>query len=145
LDNYWIPGPYNPEREKFSSDIKYRFSSGISKHEEYHINSFKNKSIEIINNILEGIKDSSNYLQEDYPCPEDIKNSEGNKIVNDFREDFIEQYNDWVEANKQQEETLADKNARPFYEAIKQNIRNWAERQNWYNPDDPLCSDIFKD
>lgn len=130
-------------KKQFSSDIKYRFSSGISKHEEYHVNSFKKISIEIINNELEGIRDS-NYSQEDYPCPEDIKNSEENKIVNDFSEDFINQLNDWVEANTQ-EETLADEEASKTYIAIKQNIRNWAEMQSWYNPDDQFCSGIFED
>ena len=144
LNKFWIAGPHNPEHEQFFSDIKYRFNPGISKHEEYHVNSFKNISIRIINNILEGIKDSSNYLQEDYPCPEDVKNSEENNIVINFRRNFIRQLNKWGEANTQ-EETNADLNTRPVYEAIKQNIRNWAEMQSWYNPDDVFCSGIFED
>jgi hypothetical protein len=147
LNLYWIPGVYSAT--PYYDDTKYFFSHGTIAHENEHVKKLKISIIEEINS-----KDGLQMLQTNeyklpksvFPCPENAIEDKEDAIINLLTDQLIEGGNLYNKyglregTNQYEVELEADELSRSVRIKIKQNIKNWARNQTWWDDNNTFCT-----
>ena len=152
---WWKKGPYRQINQ--NPPYKYYFYSGIFAHESVHIKQIRDGGTKYfpISSIKQKMADKmglgglSNYdsPKSVYKCPEDALNAiighpgfliKKKDLIKDnlryqvFDASKLSIIGDVNEQGIPNSELEADELARPEYDAIEQNILNWARQQSWW-------------
>jgi hypothetical protein len=153
--DWWKKGPYS---QTIPLPYLYYFSAGVIAHENIHVKQIRDGgtkafSVSSLSQVMNGpdglpkLAKYDKYYLNVYKCPEDVLNAlwgKGGKVIKLKEQLRNELSNALQTASKLKplggvdgqlryySELEADELARPTYDKIKTNIRNWAVQQSWW-------------
>ena len=149
LVDWWWNGAYHNQANGVSPPYKAYFLAGVLPHENIHLNQLKTQ-IPLEMNGLYGLPAMETFKLEKtmtgaYSCPENALNQQEERIKELLNNALYSANNlharMGTDPNTGQpwSEIYADQGARPMYDTIRQNIKNWAQNQPWWNSNDTDC------